>query len=120
MLQGSLIKESSAVIEIFEAEKNGVPLVIPDTRATLMVSKVARGFVKDLKNEFRIGDIVKAKLIKLTPFSKDLATDFPEYGVIKAFCSNCKKPLHLFSGKLKCLSCGSLERRKISKDYYLK
>ena len=115
-----LVKESAVIIYLFEAEKKGVKRVLPETRAALMVSKVSRDYVKDLHDFFKMGDIVKAKVIKLTPYAIDLATDSPDFGVVKAFCTKCKQPLHLFGNQLKCISCGQQEKRKFSKDYQLK
>jgi exosome complex component CSL4 len=114
------VKESAVIISLFDAEKRGIKRVLRETRAALMVSKVSREYIKDLHDFFKIGDIVKAKVIKLTPYSIDLATDSPDLGVVKAFCTKCKQPLHLFGGQLKCLACGHQDTRKFSKDYQLK
>ncbi len=115
-----LVKDSIAVISIEKAEKNGEKRIPLHSNAQLLISNVSHGFVKSLQNEFKIGDIVKAKVVGVTKYSIDLSTSFPELGVIKAFCSKCRHPLWLFGRQLKCTKCSAIEKRKISTDYLLK
>jgi exosome complex component CSL4 len=115
-----LVKDSVVIISIGEAEKNGEKRIPVHSNAQLLVSNVSRDYVKSLRNEFRIGDIVKAKVVKVTKHSIDLTTSFPEFGVIKAFCTKCRNALQLFGRQLKCTKCGAVEKRKISTEYLLK
>jgi len=114
------VKDSFAFVNILSAEKDGVERIPLMNSAALRVSDVARGFVKDLKEEFKIGDIIKAKVSNISKHSIDLTTVFPELGVVIAYCVNCRKPLHLAGTQLKCIFCGGNERRKISNDYLIK
>lgn len=117
----TLVKESSAVLEIQSAERNGVQKKVVRSLASIMVRMIDSGYVKKVSDKFRIGDIVKAKIVSVTRCGVDCGTsEGREFGVVKAFCRRCRQPLHLFGMELKCLSCGSLETRKISSDYLLK
>lgn len=116
----SLVKENSAMLEIAEAYHNGEQRVILRGIASIMIRMVDQGFVRNLSDKFRIGDIVKARIVGAFPYGIDCSTTEKEFGVVKAFCRRCRQPLHLFGMELKCLSCGSMETRKISSDYILK
>ncbi|MFH1664299.1 MAG: exosome complex RNA-binding protein Csl4 [archaeon] len=112
----SIIKESFAVIDILSAEKNNVKQVPLFSSAKLMISKVAKFHVMNLRDEFRVGDIIKAKVINVTKYGIDITTAYPELGVIKAFCCVCRSPLDLYDKTLKCSKCGSVEKRKLSSE----
>jgi len=94
--------------------------VINQRHAMLPIRNVSRQYVESLRDNFRIGDLIKAKIARAGPLGIDLTTAEPGLGVIKAFCTRCRHPLHLFGRTLKCLGCGHTERRKVSKDYLLK
>ena len=113
-------RENRAVISISYAEKDGEKKVITLTSATIPVRNAGRGFIKDMRDCFKIGDFVKAKVALAESFAVDLRTNDPGLGVIKAFCSRCRRPLGLFAGKLKCTSCGNTENRIVSPDYMIK
>ena len=114
------VKDNFVVIELLKAEENGKKATYLNSTAVIPISSAERGFVKDLSEKFKIGDIVKAKVKEVGLRGIELITEFPELGVIKAFCVKCRKPLHLFGGNLKCLNCGNTETRKLSNDYWLK
>jgi len=86
----------------------------------LPIRNVSTRYVERLKDEFKIGDLIKAKVVKASSLGIDLATDDFSFGVVKAFCSKCRHPLQLFGQSLRCLNCGSSERRKVSSDYFVK
>jgi len=114
------VKENAVNVEICNVA-GGERLVISQSAACLPVRNVSREYVEKLRDCFRTGDLVKARVAKILPGNNiDLETNSPEFGVVKAFCSKCRQPLHLFGPSLKCLRCGSTERRKISRDYFLK
>jgi len=112
-----LIKESFLVLDILDAEKNNVKQVFPFASAKLMISRVAKFHIKELRDEFRTGDLVKAKVINITKYGIDITTSYPELGVIKAFCSKCRNQLNLSDRTLKCMKCGSIEKRKLSTEF---
>jgi exosome complex component CSL4 len=115
-----LVKENSVSLSICTGQGERGRKVLLRTSALLPIRLVSRDFVKNLRDMFRIGDLVKAKIASVSPFAVDVRTNEPELGVIRAFCSKCRQPLHLFGARLKCLGCGSTEQRKISRDYSLK
>ncbi len=116
----SLVKENSVSLSLDASPSAEGRQIIAPRGAMIPVRNVSADYVKSLKDCFKIGDIVKAKVTKVLPSGIDLATDHPDLGVVKAFCSNCRKPLHLFGASLKCMSCGSTEKRKIARNYLVK
>ena len=116
----ALVKDDVVILHVFDAKKNGERRVIRESNAALGISKVSQEYIRSLNDKFKIGDIVKAEVWEITPYSLEITTNKPELGVIKAFCSGCRQPLYLFQGKLKCLHCGNVETRKLSKDYVLR
>lgn len=112
-----LVKDSRLVISILKAEKNGEKKIPLNSSAVLLISNVSQGFVKNLRDEFRVGDIIKAKVISVSPQSIEVTTSYSDLGVIKAYCVKCRNALELSGRELKCRNCGSVEGRKISSDY---
>jgi exosome complex component CSL4 len=80
----------------------------------LLISEIKQGFVKSIRDELRIGDIIKAKIKKITPFSIELTLKERGLGVVKAFCSNCRAQMVYKSGIFVCEKCGNKERRVIN------
>ncbi len=113
----TLVKDSVVVLNVLKVEKDGKELISTFSVMQLMISKVSREHIRELRDAFKIGDFVKAKVIKISKFGVDLTTAYPEFGVIKAFCSKCRSPLSLFDRTLKCSKCGSIERRKLSSEF---
>ncbi len=114
------VKESSVIVSLLPGTEKNERLVISQSSAMLPVRNVSRDYVENLRDCFRIGDLIKARVTKASNLGVDLATAEPELGVVKAFCVKCRHPLHLFGSSLKCLNCGNSEQRKTSKDYLLK
>ncbi|MEM4598282.1 MAG: exosome complex RNA-binding protein Csl4 [Candidatus Diapherotrites archaeon] len=110
-------RKTRILVNIAPPECSGERVVLPKTKATLFVSKVADRFVKDLSEEYKIGDIIVAEIDDIKPYGLYLRTNKPNLGVLKAFCSRCRAPLHYKVGRLVCNKCGSIERRKISSEY---
>lgn len=83
---------------------------------TVHISKISKVYVDKSDEEFKVGDIVRAKVIKVKP-SLQLATNEDELGVIKAYCGKCKKALIRETDSLFCTRCKREEKRKLAKDY---
>ncbi len=81
------------------------------------VSNISEDYVENLDDEFKKGDIVKAKVIVDNPGSIDLSTSEPQLGVISAKCNKCNSHLVRENNKLICKDCGNEEHRKISSDF---
>jgi len=86
------------------------------TVGTIHVSKIDRRYVQDASREFRVGDIVRARVIDVDP-SVQLATDEPEMGAIKCLCTLCRHDLERKGKALECPNCGKVDSRKIARDY---
>ncbi len=109
-----------ALVKMFYAEEFNEERFLPRSHGRLPIANVERAFVKSVKDKFRQGDIIKAKIASIKPWGIDLRTNERELGVIKAFSVESREPLHLIGNQLKCLSTGLSEQRKISSDYLLK
>jgi len=83
---------------------------------TIHISKISKVYVDKSDEEFKVGDIVRAKVIKVKP-SLQLTTNEDDLGVIKAYCGRCKKALIRENDLLVCTRCKRKEKRKIAKDY---
>jgi exosome complex component CSL4 len=116
----AMVKSDFVILHIFKAERDGVAKVYNEPNAVLVIRNVSRDYVEKLSDFFRVGDIVKAEAVLVSKYSIEVSTEDSRYGVVKAFCSKCKEPLHLFQGQLKCLGCGRIESRKVSSDYILR
>jgi exosome complex component CSL4 len=87
-----------------------------DTNGTLHISEISSSYVKDPESVFSLGDVFRAKVIQVDP-SLQLTTKGASYGVIKAFCTECRNPLERKKSILECAVCGHKEKRKTAQDY---
>lgn len=113
----TLVKDNFVNVELLYAENADGRVVIPSSHAKLPVRNVSREFIKDLKQSFRIGDLIRAKIASASKLGIDLRTNEPELGIVKGYCANCRTALHRFGNVLKCTACGVAENRKIARDY---
>jgi len=109
------IRESVVLVEIGAIRGKGEREFQMNGPAAIHVSNVRDSFVKTLSQEFAMSDIVKAKVINTQ--NMRLSTAEPSLGVMRANCYRCRTVLEKDSGKLKCPSCGYIEKRKLSSDY---
>ncbi|MCX8196960.1 MAG: exosome complex RNA-binding protein Csl4 [Candidatus Micrarchaeota archaeon] len=85
--------------------------------AILHASMIKKGYVRNVRDEYKIGDIIRAKIVDMRNGEMRLSTDAEELGVIKAFCNKCRHPMRLEGRILKCEKCRNIDNRKIAKDY---
>ena len=85
--------------------------------AVLHASMIKKGYVKNVRDEYKIGDIIRAKIADIRNGEFRLATDSDELGAIKAYCGKCRHAMAVESGVLKCESCEWKDNRKLAKDY---
>lgn len=111
----TMVKPAMAAIEVLAVE-NRTRVVVGDTNGTLHVSKIARRYVKDVGNEYRLGDVVRAQIISVKP-SVQLSTEDPRSGCIKALCTRCRFGLSKVGKALECPNCGRREMRNVAPDY---
>ncbi len=106
----TLVKESTAVIELLSAEGNKRILGI--NTAQLPIRNISNEYVTDLNKIIKIGDIIRAKVVMSSPLAIDLNTKEKGLGVIKAYCSNCRREMSFNNNQMVCIECGSIEDRK--------
>ncbi len=111
------VSENIAIVDISPARVGQFYYIPRPVTHVLPISEVRRGFVRDMRDEFRTGDVIKAKILAVEKHSVTLTTRASDLGVVKAFCTQCRHPLVLEKGKLVCKNCGNVERRKISVEY---
>jgi exosome complex component CSL4 len=112
------IIEPIALISVVPISPEGVRFACVPNYCVLKAANVKVGYVRQIHDEFKIGDIIKAKVIEVKKDELVLGTEEDEFGVVKAFCTVCRNPLALVGSSLVCEECGSKERRKLSKEYW--
>ncbi len=110
-----MVRDTMVVVDINKIEGKNRNIT-GETSGTIHVSKASQAYVKDLKKEFKIGDYVRAKVMQAKP-SVQLTTGYPEYGVVKALCSKCRRPMVRKGTMVYCDNCKRTETRKISSMY---
>ncbi len=83
----------------------------------ILVKFASKEYTRSMRDAYKIGDIIRAKVSEIDGDTAMLTTAFPEYGVIKAFCSRDKSPLVKEGRDLVCPTCKARERRKLANDY---
>jgi exosome complex component CSL4 len=107
--------ESFAIASIFP-EKRGNVLPASVDEGKIPVRAMSTGFTPSVRDAVRIGDLIRAKVVKVEGEKAELTLAEPELGVIKAFCSQCREPLDKTPKGLMCKN-GHKERRETAKDY---
>ncbi|MBD3210828.1 hypothetical protein GF318_05585 [Candidatus Micrarchaeota archaeon] len=79
----------------------------------LPVTEIRKSYVKDIRDEVKIGDIILAKINKITSTGPELTIVWPEYGLAAVFCPRCRTKMDLKDRTFVCGQCGWEERRKI-------
>jgi exosome complex component CSL4 len=90
--------------------------VSSDRDATIHVKEIAQGYIKDAKTEYKVEDILRAKVFQVNP-SVQLTTKDRNLGAIMALCSKCRHPLVKKGQQLECENCGNREHRRVAEDY---
>lgn len=83
----------------------------------LRVNNIRRGFVKSLKDEFKVGDLARVRIMEATPDNVVVSTEGTNLGVVKAYCVKCRNELVKEGKGLICKSCGWKDHRHMAKDY---
>jgi exosome complex component CSL4 len=113
------LSDKMAFIDLLPLEEGKTRFVPREGVSSMIrISNVRRGFVENMRDEFRVGDIVRARILETDSYTVVLTTDGPNLGVIKAFCSRCRHPLDSAGkGMLVCSQCGWREHRHVASDY---
>ncbi len=111
------VRSNMAIVEIIAKEGEEKKSISALKNATLFVSQISDSYVKDISDAFRIGDVIKAKVLQVKP-SLQLTMKGDNLGVVKAFCRRCKSTMRVVGSRLQCFRCKTFESRiKISEDY---
>ncbi len=111
------IKNSNVTVEIGKIKGLNTPVA---EKAMIYVSNIDEKYVKEPGEMFGIGDIVKARVLKMDDDLIDLTTKDADLGVVKAFSKQTRNPLSKsakFPDKLEDPVTKALEKRKISSEY---
>ena len=111
-------KPQRANVKIDCIKDNARPLALPYMGA-IHISQAKRDYLEKLSDAFRIGDIIQAKVVKITGDNVDLGTVDDDCGVLKAMCTRCRDFMHTTSkeNELQCNTCNKKEKRKVSINY---
>ncbi len=120
VVYGSLFSNKTGLSLVFVDKVEGVDRQLAqDNFAAIHVADVAEHYVEELSTEFRPSDLIRAKVSQVDPTLR-LSTKAPEFGVVKAWCGQCRRTLEIsrrLRGTLYCESCQRGESRKISTWY---
>jgi exosome complex component CSL4 len=115
--QISTAESKFANINIF---KVGNDLVEKPFEGLLHITRIGRGYVKQLEDVIKSGDLIKGRVVSNKNGVCQVATIGDIFGVIQAYCSSCGTRLTLVGrGRLVCPNCGKTETRKTAEDYGL-
>lgn len=81
------------------------------------ISDSSPSYVKTMDDAFKVGDVVRAKVISTKNREFHLSTQSDNLGVIVAACTRCGAPLTFSRGRLRCGVCNYFDRRKLASDY---
>lgn len=110
------VKAQIAMVDILKIK--GKERTLPgSTRGGIHISQTRPTYVSDISREFKVGDIIYARIVNTNRSPIQLSTADKELGVIKAFCSSCNLPLALKKKDLMCSDCERKESRKMSSMY---
>ncbi|MDK2783291.1 RNA-binding protein [Thermococcus sp. 101 C5] len=114
------VKPQAAIVQLLRIEgRKGYREIATSKLAGIHISQVRDGYVESMSNEFKIGDIVRARVLTNEKSPIQLTTKAPDLGVVYALCSSCRRPLVRRGNVLICPNCGRTETRKLS-TYYRK
>jgi len=111
------VKPQAAIVQLIKIEGRNDREIATSKLAGIHISQVRNGYVEGMGSEFKIGDIVRARVIANEKSPIQLSTKGPDLGVVYALCSRCRAPLVRRGDKLVCPRCGHVETRKLSSLY---
>ncbi|MDQ3838848.1 MAG: exosome complex RNA-binding protein Csl4 [Thermoproteota archaeon] len=67
---------------------------------------------------FRVGDIIRGRVVSLLNSTIHIVIDEKEFGVLYTLCFNCGgDTVRVNNSTIKCIECGLHEERKLTNDY---
>ena len=110
----SHVQSQMASVEIFQINKT---IISTPFTGVIHISQVSRAFTNVMPDAYRVGDVIRARVIKAT-VPIQLSTIGRKFGVLLAFCSFCGGFLEKQGeDKLRCSNCDRIETRKVAIDY---
>ncbi|MCS7109622.1 MAG: exosome complex RNA-binding protein Csl4, partial [Candidatus Micrarchaeota archaeon] len=85
--------------------------------AIIPISEIKEGFVKSIRDEIRVGDIIVGVVKEVTPLRVIVSLKSKGMGVVMAYCSYDRKPMVLKGRTLVCSKCNQKESRIIAENY---
>lgn len=110
VIKASLNKAVVGCISATEVEGEGRGVQFD---AVLPVTAIRRDYVRDIRDEVKIGDIIKARIDTVERTGYEISLKSPDCGVVVAFCPKCRRRMDLAERIFICGSCGWKERRKL-------
>ena len=112
------LKPQKATVKIERLKDSDRALALPYS-GVIHISRAKKGYLTKISDAFRIGDIVEARVDKVTGDSVDLNTLGSECGVLNAMCTNCRSYMKRTPkrNEVKCIACNKKEKRQISRFY---
>jgi len=107
------VQSSHATLQIVKIGRKILP---GHFTGVIHISDVSRRYLDNMYDAFRIGDVIRAKIISDKNRTLHLSTKDENLGVIYAFCSQCGGML-VKRRNLRCNICRNVEKRKIASDY---
>lgn len=92
-----------------EAEGKGREIVFD---AALPVSSIQRDHLRSIRDAVKVGDIIKARIDKVTKTGVDVSIMGSDYGLVAVFCPKCRNRMKQGGNRFLC-SCGWFEIRKV-------
>jgi len=86
--------------------------VAPPGYAVLHASRVREGYVKNVHDEVKIGDMVRARVEDIRKEDVLISVNEKGLGVMIAFCTNCRTRMERRGADFYCAVCDSTEKRK--------
>jgi exosome complex RNA-binding protein Csl4 len=108
--KASMNKAVCGCISVTEAEGGGRGMEID---AVLPVTAIREGYVDKVRDEVKVGDIIRARIEKIEKTGIDISMRPHGCGVICVFCPRCRLRMALKESIFICSSCGWKERRKL-------
>lgn len=109
------VKSSMVLVNVIRLEGKSRK-VAGETFGSIHISKISEGYTQDVWKEFRIGDIIRAKVVQDKP-ALQLSTNQPDLGTLLGLCTKCRMPLVKKDKSLFCENCKRNEIRNMAPDY---
>ncbi|ANF23096.1 exosome complex RNA-binding protein Csl4 [Thermococcus piezophilus] len=111
------VKPQAAIVQLVRIEGRNEREIATSKLAGIHISQVREGYIESMTNEFKIGDVIRARVIANEKSPIQLSTKGHDLGVVYALCTRCRAPLVRRGNQLVCPRCGHVETRKLSSFY---